>query len=133
MVDISGLNPDIQNKSGNVSFHQYADDTQLYIGANSSKLAAEIASIESCTQRSMVNGLHLNPSKSEAIAFSKPRSKPLVALALASHAWNKLAAHVSSASTLPVFRRRLKHHFFLDAYPGFAAPTIKSEGITSST
>ena len=29
----------------------------------------------------MNNGLHLNPSKSEAIAFSNPRSKPLVALA----------------------------------------------------
>ena len=27
------------------------------------------------------NGLHPNPSKSEAIAFSNPRSKPLVALA----------------------------------------------------
>ena len=85
MVDVIGLNPDIQNKSGIVSFHQYADDTQLYIGANSSTLAAQIASIESCTQRVhdwlLNNGLHLNPSKSEAIAFSNPRSKLLVALA----------------------------------------------------
>ena len=57
----------------------------LYIGANSSTLIAQIASIESCTQRVhdwlLNNGLHLNPSKSEAIAFSNPRSKPLVALA----------------------------------------------------
>ena len=84
-VDVIGLIPDMQNKSGIVSFHQYADDTQLYIGANSSTLAAQIASIEACTQRVhdwlLNNGLHLNPSKSEAIAFSNPRSKPLVALA----------------------------------------------------
>ena len=68
-----------------VTFHQYADDTQLYIGANASTQIAQIASIESCTQRVhdwlLNNGLHLNPSKSEAIAFSNPRSKPLVALA----------------------------------------------------
>ena len=85
VVDVIGLIPDIQNESGIVSFHQYADDTQLYIGANSSTLAAQIASIEACTQRVhnwlLNNGLHLNPSKSEAIAFSNPRSKPLVALA----------------------------------------------------
>ena len=48
-------------------------------------LAAQIASIESCTQRVhnwlLNNGLHLNPSKSEAIVFYNPRSKPLAALA----------------------------------------------------
>ena len=85
VVDVIGLIPDTQNRSEMVSFHQYADDTQLYIGANSSTLRAQIASIESCTQRVhdwlLNNGLHLNPSKSEAIAFSNPRSKPLVALA----------------------------------------------------
>ena len=68
-----------------MSFHQYADDTQLYIGTNSSTLTSQIASIESCTQRVhdwlLNNGLHLNPSKSEAIAFYNPRSKPLAALA----------------------------------------------------
>ena len=67
-----------------VSFHQYADDTQLYIGANSS-LPSQIASIESCTLRVhdwlLNNGVHLNPSKSEAIAFLNPRSKPLPSLA----------------------------------------------------
>ena len=85
VVDVIGLIPDTQNVSGIVSFHQYTDDTQLYIGANSSTLAAQITSIEACTQRVhdwlLNNGLHLNPSKSEAIAFSNPRSKPLVALA----------------------------------------------------
>ena len=64
---VIGLIPDIQNESGIVSFHQYADDTQLYIGANSSTLAAQTASIEACTQRVhdwlLNNGLHPNPSK----------------------------------------------------------------------
>jgi hypothetical protein len=35
--------------------------------------------------------------------------------------------------TLPVFRRHLKHHLFLDAYPDFTAPTIKIDSITPST
>ena len=34
-----------------VSFYQYADYTQLYIGANSSILVSQVASIESCTMR----------------------------------------------------------------------------------
>ena len=79
------INPDQSNQNNTVSFHQYADDTQLYIGTNSSTLTTQIASIESCTQRVhnwlLNNGLHLNPSKSEAIAFYNPRSKPLAALA----------------------------------------------------
>ena len=78
------INP---GKAGNnlVSFHQYADDTQLYIGANLSSLASQVASIESCTLRVhdwlLNNGLHLNPSKSEVITFFNPRSKLLQALA----------------------------------------------------
>ena len=79
------INPDQSNQNNTMSFHQYADDTQLYIGTNSSMLSTQIASIESCTQRVhnwlLNNGLHLNPSKSEAIVFYNPRSKPLAALA----------------------------------------------------
>ena len=81
----NAINSDQSNQNNIVSFHQYADDTQLYIGTNSSTLTSQIASIESCTQRVhdwlLNNGLHLNPSKSEAIAFYNPRSKPLAALA----------------------------------------------------
>ena len=70
----SVINPDLSNASNIVSFHQYADDTQLYIGTNLYTLADQVASIESCTQRVhnwlLNNGQHLNPSKSEAIAFS---------------------------------------------------------------
>ena len=78
------INPG-QASNNLVSLHQYADDTQLYIGANSSSLLSQIASIESFTLRVhdwlLNNGLHLNPSKSEAITFFNPRSKPLQTLA----------------------------------------------------
>ena len=79
------INSDQSNQNNTVSFHQYADNTQLYIGTNSPTLTSQIASIESCTQRVhewlLNNGLHLNLSKSEAIAFYNPKSKPLAALA----------------------------------------------------
>ena len=81
----NGINSDQPNGNNSISFHQYADDTQLYIGTNSSTLAHQVALIESCTQRVhdwlLNNGLHLNPTKSEAIAFFNPRSKPLETLA----------------------------------------------------
>ena len=64
------INSDQSSQISIVSFHQYADDIQLYIGTNSSTLTSQIASIESCSQRVhdwlLNNGLHLNPSKSEA-------------------------------------------------------------------
>ena len=70
------INLDQSNQNSIVSFHQYADDTQLYIGTNSSTLTSQIASIESCSQRVhdwlLNNGLHLNPSKLEAVLFTTP-------------------------------------------------------------
>ena len=79
------INPGRSETINLVSFHQYADDTQLYIGTNASALVHQVASIESCIKRVpnwlLNSGLHLNPSKSEAIAFFNPRSKPLKALA----------------------------------------------------
>ena len=79
------INSDQSIQNSIVCFHQYADDTQLYIGTNSSTLTSKIALIESCSHRVhdwlLNNGLHLNQSKSEAIAFHNPRSKPLAALA----------------------------------------------------
>ena len=49
------------------------------------------------------------------------------------HPGNTLPTHVSSALTLPVSRMHLKHHFFLDAYPGITAPTIRIDSIMPST
>ena len=72
---------------------------------------------------------------SSSITISAPLRKTSMATSksfssTASQVWNN---HISSALTLPVFRRHLKHHLFLDAYPGFTAPTIRIESITPST
>ena len=42
--------------------------------------------------------------------------------------WNSLPSHLSSIPTLPAFRRGLKHHLFLRAYPDSRSPG----GITPS-
>ena len=42
---------------------------------------------------------------------------------VASKVWNKLPGHLSSISTLPVFRKRLEHHLFLSAFPGNSSPS----------
>ena len=38
----------------------------------------------------------------------------------ASDFWNKLPVHLSSIPALPAFRKRIKHHLFLDAFPSIA-------------
>ena len=79
------INSDLSEATNLVSFHQYADDTQLYTGTNASTLVHQVASMESCTRRVhnwlLNNGLHFNQSKFEAIAFFNLRSKPLEASA----------------------------------------------------
>ena len=71
------INPDQSNQNNTVSFHQYADDTQLYIGTNSSMLTTQIASIESCTQRVhnwlLNNGLHLKPFQVRGHCLLQPQ------------------------------------------------------------
>ena len=60
-------NSELSNKITTVSLHQHADDIQLHTDTNLS------TPVESCIVRVnewlLQNGLHLNPSKSEAIAF----------------------------------------------------------------
>ena len=46
---------------------------------------------------------------------------------VASSVWNKLPGHLSSISSLPAFRKKLKHHLFRSAFPGNPSP---STGIT---
>ena len=74
------INSDQSNQNNIVFFHQYADDTQLYIGTNSLTLTSQIASIESCTERVYDCLLNNGLQKPEAIAFYNPKSKPLAAL-----------------------------------------------------
>ena len=55
------------------------------------------------------------PPRKTAMAASKSFSS------VASNFWNKLPGHLSSIPTLPAFRRALKHHLFLLAYPDSSA------------
>ena len=51
----------------------------------------------------------------------------------ASDIWNKLSCHLSSISTLPAFRKRLKHHLFSSAHPGISSSNIILCDITPFT
>ena len=55
------------------------------------------------------------PPRKTTMAASKSFSS------VASGIWNALPNHLSSVPTLPVFRRALKHHLFLLAYPDSGA------------
>ena len=55
------------------------------------------------------------PTRKTTMAASKSFSS------VASGIWNALPNHLSSVPTLPVFRRALKHHLFLLAYPDSSA------------
>ena len=55
------------------------------------------------------------PPRKTTIAASKSFSS------VASNIWNALPNHLSSIPTLPAFRRALKHHLFLLAYPDSSA------------
>ena len=62
------------------------------------------------------------PLRKTSIAASRSFSS------VAPKIWNALPGHLSSIPTLPAFRRALKHHFFLSAYPD----SRTSGGITPS-
>ena len=55
------------------------------------------------------------PPRKTTMATSKSFSS------VASNIWNALPNHVSSISTLPAFRRALKHHLYLLVYPDSSA------------
>ena len=52
-----------------------------------------------------------------AMARSKSSSS------VASDTWNKIPCHLSFISALPAFRKRLKHHLLLSAFPGISSPS----------
>ena len=57
-----------------VMYHQYADDTQLYIAISKTDVDIQMATLERCVNAVhnwlLHNGLSLNPAKSDAIQFS---------------------------------------------------------------
>ena len=59
------------------------------------------------------------------LSVSKPDYYYYYYSSVASNIWNALPNHMSSIPTLPVFRRALKHHLFLLAYPDSSAKSGK--------
>ena len=66
------------------------------------------------------------PPRKTTIAASKSFSS------VASGIWNALPNHMSFISTLPAFRRALKHHLFLFVYPDSSAKSSKTRGLRRS-
>ena len=67
------------------------------------------------------------PPRKTTIATSKSFSS------VASNIWNSLPSHLSSIPALPAFRRALKHHLFLLAYPDSGAKSGKTKPAQSIT
>ena len=67
---------------------------------------------------------------SSALSICVPPCKTTIATSksfssVASNIWNSLPNHLSSIPTLPAFRRALKHHLFVLAYPDSVAKSGK--------
>ena len=67
------------------------------------------------------------PTRKTTIAASKSFSS------VASNIWNSLPSHLSSIPALPAFRRALKHHLFLLAYPDSGVKSGKIKPAQSIT
>ena len=64
-------------RSHGVRYHQYADDSQVYIAISRDDADAQLATLEHCVSEVhewlLHNGLALNPAKSDAVQFSTGR------------------------------------------------------------
>ena len=86
--------------------------------SRSSFLLPELIYFQSSAAKSIRSSSSLSicvPPRKTTMAASKSFSS------VASGIWNALPNHLSSVPTLPVFRRALKHHLFLLAYPDSSA------------
>jgi len=60
-----------------INYHQYANDTQVYIAVSKSDFQFKLTQLETCTASAwlQMNGLQLNPNKSEVIQFTATRGR----------------------------------------------------------
>jgi len=69
-------------RSLGINHHQYADDTQIYIAVSTTDLQVKVTQLENCTASVhawlQINGLQLNPTKSEVIQFTATRGRDRV-------------------------------------------------------
>jgi hypothetical protein len=88
--------------SFDVRHHQYADDTQVYIAVSKADISINVHQLENCTagihEWLQINGLQLNPKKSEVIQFTAARGQNRVE--------DVAAIRVSSAIIPPVLTIR---------------------------
>ena len=64
-------------------FHQYADDSQIYFATRPNSVSEDFEALRSCTERFrcwfLINGLMLNPDKSEALFVGTHQQRHAVA------------------------------------------------------
>ena len=69
-------------QSYRINYHQYADDTQVYIAVSKADFQVELTQLETCAASVhawlQMNGLLLNPKKSEVIQFTATRGRDRV-------------------------------------------------------
>ena len=89
-----------------VSHHQYADDTQIYIAVSRADVSDKVGLLQDCTAGVhswlQMNGLQLNPIKSEVIQFMATRGRDKVDDVTSVQVSNAVIQPVSSIRSLGV-------------------------------
>ena len=89
-----------------VCHHQYADDTQIYMAVSRADLSVSVSQLENCMAGVhawlQINGLQLNPKKSEVIQFTATRGRDRVDDVAAIRVSNAVIAPVSTVRSLGV-------------------------------